>query len=81
MSERSPAGAGDEQLRPIFCEQGMSFIEFVQDVIPGLDEAEADHALWERTPFPMVRGRDDLLPHLITERQRRTGVRARRVAE
>lgn len=51
---------GDQQ----FPEQGMTFVEFVQSVIPGVSDAEADHLLWELTPFPMVSGRDDLLPRL-----------------
>lgn len=58
----------DGQLRPRFREDGMSFVEFVQDVIPGLSDADAEAVLWELTPFPCVQGRDDLMPHLIEVR-------------
>lgn len=56
-----------------FPEQGMTFLQFAQSVIPGLSDEEADWVLWERTPFPLVRGRDDLLPFLVAERDRRMG--------
>lgn len=56
-----------------FFEQGMTFLEYVQYVIPGLSDADADHVLWERTPFPLVQGRDDLMPYLLAERERLNG--------
>jgi hypothetical protein len=54
-----------------FPEQGMTFIQFAQSVIPGLTDQEADWVLWECTPFPVARGRDDLMPYLVAERDRR----------
>lgn len=56
-----------------FPEQGMTFLEFAQSVIPGLSDEEADWVLWERTQFPLALGRDDLLPFLVAERDRRAG--------
>jgi hypothetical protein len=53
---------------PEFPEQGMSFIEFVQHIIPDLTHEEAREVLWECTPFPLAQGRDDLLPHLVAVR-------------
>lgn len=53
-----------------FPEKGMTFIPFVQSVIPGISDADAEYVLWERTPFPLVKGRDDLLPYLVAERKR-----------
>lgn len=58
---------------PAFPEQGMTFVEFAQRIIPVLSDEEADWVLWERTPFPLARGRDDLLPFLVAERDRRAG--------
>jgi hypothetical protein len=54
-----------------FPEKGMTFTQFAQSVIPGLSDADAHDVLWERTPFPMVQGRDDLMPYLLAERERR----------
>lgn len=59
--------------REAFPEQGMTFRQFAQHVIPDLSDEEADFVLWERTPFPLVQGRDDLLPFLRAERDRRAG--------
>jgi hypothetical protein len=56
-----------------FPEKGMTFIQFTQHVIPGLSDEAADEVLWERTPFPLVQGRDDLMPYLVAERDRRLG--------
>ena len=50
----------------------MTFIEFAQSVIPGISEAEADFILWERTPFPLVQGSEDLRPHLLMARDQRS---------
>lgn len=59
--------APDDQQFP---EQGMTFIEFVQYVIPDLSDEEADQVLWECTPFPLAMGRDDLQPRLEAIRDR-----------
>ncbi len=48
-----------------FAEKGMTFIEFVQYVIPGLSDDDASWVLWEWTPFPLIQGRDDLMPYLL----------------
>lgn len=56
---------------PDFPEKGMTFIQFAQSVIPGLSDCDADYVLWEYTPFPLVQGRDDLMPYLVAERDRR----------
>lgn len=53
-----------------FPEQGMSFREFIQHVIPGLDDNEAHQVLWECTPFPLAQGRDDLMPYIVAVRER-----------
>lgn len=59
--------------RPEFREQGMSFVDFVRDVLgqPELSDKMCDSILWELTPFPLVQGRDDLLPHLVEVREGR----------
>lgn len=56
-----------------FFEQGMTFIEFVQYVIPGLSDDDASWVLWEWTPFPLVMGRDDLMPYLLARREELNG--------
>ncbi|MDL5159431.1 hypothetical protein [Actinomycetospora termitidis] len=43
----------------------MTFIELVHSVVPGLTDAEADHVLWEYTPFPCTTRPDELMPFLI----------------
>ncbi len=51
-----------------FAEKGMTFVEFVQLVIPGLSDDDASWVLWEWTPFPLVQRRDDLMPYLLDAR-------------
>lgn len=57
-----------------FPEQGITFRQFAQMVVPGLSDDEADWVLWERTPFPLVQGRDDLMPYLLAERDLRAAL-------
>lgn len=65
-----------------FPEQGMTFVEFVQSVIPGLSEPDVDFILWELTPFPMASGVNDLRPFLEKIRdQLAAGVDLRRQAD
>lgn len=65
--------ASDPAHGKAFPEQGMTFVEFVQHVIPDVSDVEADYILWNETPFPFAKGRDDLMPYLIKARDQRAG--------
>ena len=56
--------------RPVFREQGMTYRALVRDVLAdaNLSDVDADAILWELTPFPLVQGRDDLMPYLLEVR-------------
>lgn len=48
----------------------MTYLDLVRQYLPGVTDREAEHILWERTPFPVVQGEDDLRPYLEKERKR-----------
>lgn len=63
-------------------ESSFSFRDYVRLVLesPDLTDAEADHVLWELTPFPMVQGAIDLAPYLARVRAERAKAEALREA-